>query len=148
MYKNTSFDKEEEILANHNSFMSSMNSQFDEKNDDVSIAYWIPKSTSIYIEKGILLDLLRTVYNYDYFVCSHTEDTIILWQSLFSSSINHMWTLKTWIILHVLILKLFLKFNLSTYLTLISTLYNSWSPAFKKNLSKRNHSQGILHYKW
>ena len=73
--KNTSFDKEEEILANHNSFMSSMNSQFDEKNDDLSIVYLIPKSTSINIEKGILLDLLRTVYNYDYFVFSHTEDT-------------------------------------------------------------------------
>ena len=42
-YKNTNFDKED-ILANHKSFMSSLNSPINEENCELSTLYWIPES--------------------------------------------------------------------------------------------------------
>ena len=41
-YKNTNFDKEN-ILANHKSFMSSLNIPINEENCELSTLYWIPK---------------------------------------------------------------------------------------------------------
>ena len=41
-YKNTNFDKED-ILANHKSFMSSLNIPINEENCELSTLYWIPK---------------------------------------------------------------------------------------------------------
>ena len=41
-YKNTNFDKED-ILANHKSFMSSLNIPIYEENCKLSTLYWIPK---------------------------------------------------------------------------------------------------------
>ena len=41
-YKNTNLDKED-ILANHKSFMSSLNIPINEDNCELSTLYWIPK---------------------------------------------------------------------------------------------------------
>jgi hypothetical protein len=41
-YKNTNFDKDD-ILANHKSFMSSLNIPINEENCELSTLYWIPK---------------------------------------------------------------------------------------------------------
>ena len=41
-YKNTNFDKED-IMANHKSFMSSLNIPINEENCELSTLYWIPK---------------------------------------------------------------------------------------------------------
>ena len=41
-YKNTNFDKED-ILANHKSFLSSLNIPINEENCELSTLYWIPK---------------------------------------------------------------------------------------------------------
>ena len=41
-YKNTNLDKED-ILANHKSFMSSLNIPINEENCELSTIYWIPK---------------------------------------------------------------------------------------------------------
>ena len=41
-YKNTNFDKED-ILANHKSFMSSLNIPINDENCELSTLYWIPK---------------------------------------------------------------------------------------------------------
>ena len=49
-YKNTSFDKED-ILANHNSFMSLLNIPINEENCKLSTLYWIPE-----IQKNQYLD--------------------------------------------------------------------------------------------
>jgi hypothetical protein len=40
-----------------------MDSQIDEKNYELSTVYWIPNTTSIYIEKGILWGLLLVQQN-------------------------------------------------------------------------------------
>jgi hypothetical protein len=41
-YKHTNFDKED-IMANHKSFMSSLNIPINEENCELSNLYWIPK---------------------------------------------------------------------------------------------------------
>jgi hypothetical protein len=41
-YKNTNLDKED-ILANHKSFISSLNIPINEENCELSTLYWIPK---------------------------------------------------------------------------------------------------------
>jgi hypothetical protein len=41
-YKNTNFDKED-LLANHKSFMSSLNIPINDENCELSTLYWIPK---------------------------------------------------------------------------------------------------------
>jgi hypothetical protein len=41
-YKHTNFDKED-IMANHKSFMSSLNIPINEENCELSTLYWIPK---------------------------------------------------------------------------------------------------------
>jgi hypothetical protein len=41
-YWNTSYDKEEH-LADHNSFISSLNILFNKEHDDFCCLYWIPK---------------------------------------------------------------------------------------------------------
>jgi hypothetical protein len=52
-YKNTNFDKED-ILANHKSFMSSLNIPIKEENCELSALYWIPKfQKSQYLDRYI-----------------------------------------------------------------------------------------------
>jgi hypothetical protein len=54
-YKNTNFDKED-ILANHKSFMSSLNIPINEENCELSTLYWIPKfQKNQYLDRYILL---------------------------------------------------------------------------------------------
>ena len=54
-YKYNNFDKED-ILANHNSFMSSLNIPINEENCKLSTLYWIPKfQKNQYLERYILL---------------------------------------------------------------------------------------------
>ena len=55
LHKNNNFDKED-ILANHNSFISSLNIPINEKNCKLSTLYWIPKfQKNQYLERYILL---------------------------------------------------------------------------------------------
>ena len=54
-YKNTNIDKEN-ILANHTSFMSSLNIPINEESCELSTLYWIPKfQKNQYLERYILL---------------------------------------------------------------------------------------------
>ena len=54
-YKNTYFDKED-ILANHKSFMSSLNIPINEEKCELSTLYWIPKfQKNHYLNRYILL---------------------------------------------------------------------------------------------
>ena len=98
-YKPTSFDKDE-ILANHRSFMTSLNIPSGKESEDLSYLYWIPK-------------LHKTPYKERYIAgsstCSTKELSIHLTkimsavkegqqkycETVYSrSGINHMWILK------------------------------------------------------
>ena len=98
-YKPTSFDKEE-ILANHRSFMTSLNIPSGKESEDLPYLYWIPK-------------LHKTPYKERYIagssICSTKELSIHLTKILSAvkegqqkycetvysrSGINHMWILK------------------------------------------------------
>ena len=98
-YKPTSFDKDE-ILANHRSFMTSLNIPSGKKSEDLPYLYWIPK-------------LHKTPYKERYIAgsstCSTKELSIHLTKILSAvkegqqkycetvysrSGINHMWILK------------------------------------------------------
>jgi hypothetical protein len=98
-YKPTSFDKDE-ILANHRSFMTSLNNPAGKESDYLPYLYWIPK-------------LHKTPYKERYIAgsstCSTKELSIHLTQILSAvkegqqkycetvysrSGINHMWILK------------------------------------------------------
>ena len=98
-YKPTSFDKDE-ILANHRSFMTSLNIPSGKESEDLPYLYWIPK-------------LHKTPYKERYIAgsstCSTKELSIHLTKILSAvkegqqkycetvysrSDINHMWILK------------------------------------------------------
>ena len=98
-YKPTSFDKDE-ILANHRSFMTSLNIPSGKESEDLPYLYWIPK-------------LHKTPYKERYIAgsstCSTKELSIHLTKILSAvkegqqkycetvysrSGINHMWILK------------------------------------------------------
>ena len=98
-YKPTSFDKDE-ILANHRSFMTSLNIHSGKESEDLPYLYWIPK-------------LHKTPYKERYIAgsstCSTKELSIHLtkilsavkegqqkyYETVYSrSGINHMWILK------------------------------------------------------
>ena len=98
-YKNITFDKEE-ILANHRSFMASVNIPLSSKSEDLPCLYWIPK-------------LHKNPYKQRYIAgsssCSTKELSITLTKILSAvkeglqkycdtvysrSGINHMWILK------------------------------------------------------
>ena len=98
-YKNITMDKDE-ILANHQSFMASLNIFIDDKSNDLPCLYWTPK-------------LHKSPYKQRYIAgsskCSTKDLSIILTKILSAvkegqqkycdtvysrSSINHMWILK------------------------------------------------------
>jgi hypothetical protein len=61
-YKNTKFDKED-ILANHKSFMSSLNIPINDGNCELSTLYWIPKfQKNQYLNRYILLLVKKKNY--------------------------------------------------------------------------------------
>ena len=65
-YKNTNFDKED-ILANHKSFMSSLNIPINEENCELSTLYWTPKfQKNQYLNRYILLLVQQKNYLHVY----------------------------------------------------------------------------------
>ena len=80
--KNTNFDKED-ILANHKSFMSSLNIPINDENCELSTLYWIPKfQKNQCLNRYILLSAVK-------------EGQQKYCENVYSrSGINHMWILK------------------------------------------------------
>jgi hypothetical protein len=102
-YWNTSYDKEEH-LADHKSFMSSLNILFNKEHDDFSRLYWIPKfHNNPYTgnnTKGAYSfwrhELLINMAN---ILTAVKEGIHSYWNKVYSrSSFNQMWTLQYWIL--------------------------------------------------
>ena len=123
-YWNTSYDKEEH-LADHKSFISSLNILFNKEHDDFSPLFWIPKlHKNPYRERNTTC---AYSFSRNYFDCCQRGNTIILGHVYSCSSFNQMWILKYGIFWIILIIVLFQKFSLSQHGTFLHfTDQSSW----------------------
>ena len=98
-YKDISFDKDE-ILANHKSFMASINITLNTKSEDLPCLYWIPKLHKIpykqrYIAGSSSCSTKELSIRLTKILSAVKEGLQKYCETVYSrSGINHMWILK------------------------------------------------------
>ena len=127
-YWNISYDKEEH-LADHKSFISSLNIMFNKEHEDFSPLFWIPKLHKYPYRERNTTCAYSFSRNYFKIILTAVKDGIqSYWSNVYSrSSFNQMWILKYWIFWIILIIVLFQKFSLSKHGTFLHfTDHSSW----------------------
>jgi hypothetical protein len=110
-------------LADHKSFISSLNNLFNKEHDDFSCLYWITKRhNNLYIILQVLI-LFQ-----DNSLTAVTDGIQSYWDTIYSGkSFNRMRILKYWIFWIILIIVLFQKWCLSKHVTVLRfTNRSSW----------------------
>ena len=98
-YKPTSFDKDE-ILANHRSFMTSLNIPSGKESEDLPYLYWIPKLHKTpykerYIAGSLTCSTKELSIHLTKILSAVKEEQQKYCDTVYSrSGINHMWILK------------------------------------------------------